>query len=124
LEGYGAVFTVELDLVNAGPLTLSPFRQTISAAEKEGLRDRKSKKLPILKESMRTLMMDASGTLDGLPLNERVAMEAILFSYTWENARGLPHRVFMSAEKEKLLEAKSNHASQADLAAIIEEQER
>jgi hypothetical protein len=124
LEGYGALFTVELDLVNAGPLTLSPFKQSISAEEVASLRDRKMKKLPILKDSMRTLLLNASVTLDGLPLNERVAMEAILFNYTWESSRSLPHRVFMSAEKEKLLEAKTNHASQAELAALIEEQER
>src|ERR1700710_1475010 len=81
MDGYGALFTVELDLVNAGPLTLSPFKQTISAEEIASLRDRKTKKLVILKESMRTLMMNAGGTLEGLPPNEHIAMEAILFNY-------------------------------------------
>ena len=33
LEGYGALFTTELDLVNTGPLTLSPFKPTISIQE-------------------------------------------------------------------------------------------
>jgi hypothetical protein len=124
MDGYGALFTVELDLVNAGPLTLSPFKQTISAEEKASLLDRKTKKLAVLKESMRNLMVSASATLEGLPANERVAMEAILFNYAWENSRGLPHRVFMTAEKQKLLDAKSGHATPADLIGLIEEQER
>ena len=73
---------------------------------------------------MRNLMVNASGTLEGLPPNEHVAMEAILFNYSWEESRGLPRRIFMSAEKQKLLDAKAAHAGQSELAAIIEEQER
>ncbi|HEX4275352.1 MAG TPA: hypothetical protein VHZ74_08370, partial [Bryobacteraceae bacterium] len=77
-----------------------------------------------LKETMRTLMMNVSGTLEGLPPNEHVAMETILDSFSWENSRGLPHRVFMTAERQKLMGAKTAHASQQELGAIIEEQER
>jgi hypothetical protein len=36
----------------------------------------------------------------------------------------MPRRIFMSAEKQKLLDAKASHATSADLAAIIEEQDR
>jgi len=50
-----------------------------------------------------------------------VAMEAILWTYSWENSRGMPKRVFMSAEKQKLLDAQASHAN---LASIIDEQER
>jgi hypothetical protein len=123
LEGYGTLFTIELDLINRG-LAISPFRPTMTPEELESLRERKLKKLVLLKEAMRTLMMNASGTLEGLPPNERVAMEAILITFSWENSRGIPQRVFMSAEKQKLLDAKAAHAGQPELAAIIEEQER
>jgi hypothetical protein len=124
LEGYGALFTFELDLINAGPLNLSPFKPTITAEEVATTRERKLKSLAILKDTMRTLMVSASGTLEGLPANERVSMEAILFYYSWENSRGIPRRVFMSAEKQKLLDAKAVHAGQPELAALVEEQER
>jgi hypothetical protein len=124
LEGYGALFTVELDLINAGPLNLSPFKPTISKEEVATTRERKLKKLAMLKDSMRSLMVAASGTLEGLPANERVGMESILFNYSWEDSRSIPHRVFMSAEKQKLLDARATHAGQPELAAIIEEQER
>jgi len=125
LEGYGTLFTFEVDLVNAGGLILSPFRPTVTPEEIASFRDRKMKKLPELKDAMRTVMMNASVTMEGLPPNEHVALEAILFSYSWEkNAREMPHRVFMTAEKQKLLDARANHATQSDLAAIIEEQDR
>ena len=122
LEGYGALFTVELDLINAGPLNISPFKPTITREEKATTRDRKTKNLVELKETMRNLIANASVTLEGLPASERVSMESILFYYSWEESRGLPHRVFMSAVKQKLLDAKAAHAGQPELAAIIEEQ--
>ena len=48
-------------------------------------------------------------------------MEAILWRYTWEDSHGIPERVFMTAEKSKLLEAAAKHT---DLAAVITEQEQ
>ena len=119
LDGYGVVFTLELQLVNVMPP--NPFKQAISDEEKAQIRDRKLAKLPQLKDTMRGLMAMASTTLPGLPANERVAMEAILWTYSWENSRGMPKRVFMSAEKQKLFDAQASHAN---LASIIEEQER
>ena len=125
LEGYGTLFTFEVDLANAGGLIMSPFKQTITPEELAGLRDRKLRKLSEMKDTMRTVMMNAGATLEGLPPDEHVAMEAILFSYSWEkNAKEMPRRVFMTAEKQKLLDARANHATQSDLAAIIEEQDR
>lgn len=124
LEGYGTLFTIELDLVNAGPLDMSPFKPAMSPAEIAGIRERKLKKVPVLKETMRNILVNASGTMEGLPPNERIAMEAILFNFRWEDSKGLPHRVFMSAEKQKLADAKAAHAGPAELAAVFEEQER
>ena len=71
-----------------------------------------------------SLILNAGGTLEGLPPNERVAMEAVLLYNPWEDSRGMPRRLFMSAEKQKLRDAKAAHAGQPELAAIIEEQER
>jgi hypothetical protein len=56
-----------------------------------------------------------------MPGNEHIAMEAILWRYSWEDSKGLPQRVLMTAEKSKLLEAVSSHA---DLASVIEEREQ
>jgi hypothetical protein len=124
LNGYGALFTVELDLINAGPLSPNPFKPKVSPQELSSVHERKVKNLAILKDSMRTLMMNAGSTLDGMPPNERVSMEAYLFYYSWENSKGMPQRVLMSAEKQKLMDAKAAHAGPQELAAIIEEQDQ
>jgi hypothetical protein len=124
LEGYGTLFTIELDLVSVGPLDMSPFRPSMSPAELAAIRERKLKKVPVLEEAMRNILVNASGTVEGLPSNEHIAMEAILFNFRWEDSKGLPRRVFMSAEKQKLVEAKTAHVGPAELAALIEVQER
>jgi hypothetical protein len=124
LEGYGALFTVELDLINSAQFSPNPFKQKVTPQEIATTRERKLKKLVSLRQSMRNLMVNASGTLEGLPPNERVAMEAVLFYNSWEESRGMPRRLFMSAEKQKLRDARAAHAGQTELAAIVEEQER
>lgn len=126
LEGYGTLFTFEVDLVSTGGImTVGPFGRPMTPEQVAKLRDRKLKKLPELKDSMRSLMADAGSTLEGLPPNERIAMEAILLNGPGEKSiREIPRRIFMSAEKQKLLDAKANHATPAELAAIVEEQDR
>jgi hypothetical protein len=123
LDGYGAVFTVELDLVLGSTLYMSPFKPTITDKEKNAMRDRKAQKLELLKDTMRGLMTGASDSLPGLPPDERLVMEAFLFNYSWENTRGLPHRIVLTAQKRKLQDALNRHASPSELAAIIEETE-
>jgi hypothetical protein len=124
LNGYGVLFTTELDLINAGVLNATPFKPTVSKEEITATHERKQKKLVALRDTMRTWMMNASPAMEGLPPNERIAMEAVLYNYSWEDTKGIPHRVFMSAEKQKLLDAKAAHADQTALAAIIEEQQQ
>jgi hypothetical protein len=119
IDGYGAVFTIELQLVYISPP--SPFRPAYSPRELAGLHDRKLKKMPVLKDAMRGLMANSVNTLDSMPGNEHVAMEAILWRYSWEDSKGLPQRVLMTAEKGKLLEAVR---ANTDLASVIEEQEQ
>ncbi len=119
LDNYGALFTMELQLINvAAP---NPFKPTVSPAEIQTIHDHKLKKLTDLRQAMYSLMAGASTTLDSLPPDQHISMEAILWYYSWENSRDLPKRLFMTVEKEKLLEAMAKHA---DLASVIEEQER
>jgi hypothetical protein len=123
LEGYGAVFTVELNLVLLSPLNLSPFKPSITEAEIADIHDRKLQKIDALKESMRGLMLNASHSLPGLPAEERIVMETFLFNYRWENARGLPRRIVLTAPKQKLMDAANRHLSGTVLAAIFQEEE-
>jgi hypothetical protein len=126
LEGYGTLFTFEVDLISTGGfLTVGPFGKPLTPEQQAKILERKLKKLPELKETMRRLMENAGSTLEGLPPNERIAMEAILLNGPGEqNSREIPRRIFMSAEKQKLLDAKASHATPAELAAMVEEQDR
>jgi hypothetical protein len=121
LQGYGVLFTVELSLVTVTPP--NPFRPAITPDEIASIQDRKTKKLPIMKDAMRSLMTNAGSTLEGLPGSERIAMEAILFNYSWENNRG-PRRILMTVDKQKLLDAKTRHSSPAEIASLIDEREQ
>ena len=121
LQGYGVLFTVELSLVVVTPP--NPFRPAITPDEIASIQDRKTKKLPIMHDAMRGLMTNASSTLEGLPNSERIAMEAILFNYSWENNRG-PRRILMTVDKQKLLDAKARHSSPAEIASLIDEREQ
>src|SRR5271165_2119740 len=90
LEGYGAVFTVEVNTVLVSPLSFTPFKPTLTEEELTAIHDRKARKTEALKEMMRGLMASAGRSLTGLPPEERIVMEAFLFNYRWENTRGLP----------------------------------
>jgi len=119
INGYGALITLELQLVYAS--NVNPFRPAYSPEEIASLHDRKLKKLPVFKDTLRALMASSATTLDSLPLNQRIAVEARLWHFRWEDNKGMPERIFMSAEKSKLLAAKANPAA---LAAAIEEQDQ
>ncbi|HXJ42382.1 MAG TPA: hypothetical protein VNH18_24085 [Bryobacteraceae bacterium] len=123
LDGYGVVFTVEMNLVLVSPLNLSPFKPSISEKEVATMHDRKSRKVEELKGEMRDLMVGASKTLTGLPATEHLTMEAFLFNYKWENSRNLPKRIILTAGKQQLLDAANKHLSAAEIAKIFDEQE-
>lgn len=119
LDGYGAVFSVELQLVFVSPPM--PFHPAYTPAEITAIRDRKVKKLPELRAAMQSLLVSSAPALEGLPANEKIAVDAMLWHYSWENSQGLPQHVFMSAEKGKLQQAQAAHS---DLALVIEEREQ
>ena len=123
LEGYGAVFTVEMNLVLVSPLMVSPFKQTISDKELSDLHERKAKKVDGLKLIMRDIMTAASRSLPGLPPQERIVMEAFLFNYRWENSRGLPHRLVLTTTKQQLIDASNRHSTPTEMAALFTEEE-
>jgi hypothetical protein len=122
LEGYGAVFTVYLNLVLLPALQISPFNPD-SGKEVIELHARKARKIEDLKATMRELMTGASKSLLNLPPQERIVMEAFLFNYSWEQTRGLPHRIMLTAYKQKLIDAVNHHATPEEMAALFQEDE-
>jgi len=125
LQGYGAVFTVDMGLVPVSPMNYisNPFKPA-GATEKElvTLHDRKLKKIDPLKAMMRDLMVSACQKLPGLPANEHIVMEAFLLNFKWEQARDLPNRIVLTANKQQLLDAAAKHLSGPELAALFDEE--
>jgi hypothetical protein len=92
----------------------------MSREEIATLRDRKFRKVLILKDTMRRTMANAAA-LPGLAPDDRVAVEAFLIYDYWENQTGMPHRILMTASRNSLQEAA---AKKADLTTVIQEQQQ
>jgi hypothetical protein len=103
LEGFGAVFTAELNLVT-GP-TISPFRQKLTDQEIAALRQSKLERLLYLKQIMREMMTTFATSLSTLPASEQIALGVSLFYFKWEDSKGLPSQILMQASRQALLTA-------------------
>lgn len=102
LEGYGAVFTTELNLIVTPSIT--PFRPSISKADADKVHQRKLQKLPVLKRAMREMLIASAAALDKLPADEQLVLAVTLFYYSWEDRAGLPSQIVLQAPKNALLQ--------------------
>ena len=101
LEGYGAVFSIELNLILSP--NVSPFHPAFSKMEIARIRDRKIERLPLLRQKMREMLIASAGSLENVPPSEHVVLAVSLFHYSWEDYSGLPSQIVMQAERQKLL---------------------
>lgn len=118
LEGYGAVFTSEVNLSQS--TTLSPFQLTIPKEYVGKLRLRKLERVPVLKKSMQQEMVAMASSLDAVPPHERIVVGVTLYYHKWEDSSGLPSQILMQAERQKLLDVQLGRAS-ADSAIRVQE---
>jgi len=101
IEGYGVVFSSELNLIISA--NLSPFHPSFTKQEIERVHDRKAQRMPALRQHMRQLLIDAAASLENLPPNEQVVLAVTLFHYKWEDYSGLPSQIVMQAQRQQLL---------------------
>lgn len=101
LEGYGVVFSAEVNLIISPNLT--PFHQRFTPAELARVHERKVRQLPVLKQNMREMLVASAAALENLPPNEQVVLAVSLFHYSWEDYSGMPNQIVMQAERQKLL---------------------
>ena len=113
LDGYGAVFTLEVNLFPSA--ALSPFRQSYSEAEKHELNIRKRQRLESLEDKAREILIEESAKLVGLPDGEKIALAVSLFHFAWEDLTGLPRQLVMAAARGVLAEARAGTLVGADL---------
>jgi len=101
LDGYGVVFTVEASLIITPGLT--PFRTTMTDAEKEKIRQRKLDRLPMLKQAMRDMWRDSATALASIPDNQQVVVAVRLLYLPWEDTHGLPGQIVMKGDRRTAL---------------------
>lgn len=116
LDGYGVVFTTELNLLATA--TLSPFRPAFTKDELLKIKQKKAERLIALKKNMREMLIAAAASLDNVPASEQVVLGVTLFYYNWEDSAGLPQQVVMKAPRKILLEAM--HGANANLDSSIQ----
>ncbi len=122
LEGYGAVFTAELNLITVPAPT--PFRPAFTRDDIEKIRLKKLERLTVLKRLLRDALVEAAASLEGVPPAEQVAIAVSLFYFrTWENTAGLPSQILMHAPRSVLLDFRARRISEEALEGALRIQE-
>ncbi len=118
LEGYGAVFTAEVNLVAGPPMTL--FGISATPDYKARYKQIKIARIPDLKKELQKALADlaTSKEMAAVPPDEQIVLVAFLSHYPWEDLSGVPAQIMMQGSKKKLMEAKS--AGGASLEAAIQ----
>jgi hypothetical protein len=109
IEGYGAVFTAEVSLANGG--SPNPFRPTITKEDMARIRAKKLERLPLLKQCMRDMLLNAAASLDETAAGEQIVVGVSLIYYPGEDKNGLPGQILMQGAKGQLLDAKLNRVA-------------
>jgi len=102
LDGYGAVFTAEVNLMS-NPVSL--MHSTLSKDEIAKYHQKKLERLPLLRKALRDALISTAASLDTVPPDEQVTIVAFLDHYPWEDITGLPAQLTLQAPKKKLIEA-------------------
>jgi hypothetical protein len=101
LDGYGAVFTAEVDLnPYAAP---NPFRPSYKEADVQKLRVQKQTRIETLKKRMVESIIVMAQNLEAVPANEQVALAVTIPYYNWEKSTGMPRQILVQAPKSALL---------------------
>ena len=119
LDGYGAVFTTEVNLATGPTLTMGV---TLNKEDVVKHRAKKIARLPELKREMQKALAASAASLDTVPPDEQIVMVAFLSRYPWEDVTGLPAQVIMQGQKKKLLDAQRAGGQSLDAAIRVTEQ--
>jgi len=119
LEGYGVVFTAEVNLVTGPPIHM--FHPTATPEEIATQHAKKMQRLPEFRRALQTALVNTAATLDAVPDDGQVVLVAILAKYPWEDLSGMPQQIMVQGQKKKLVDAKKSGATNfADIVRVIE----
>jgi hypothetical protein len=103
LDGYGAVFTSEVNMVPEG---ISLMHLRLTPQDKQLVQQKQVERLPQLKKTLMQALVDSSASLDPVPGDEKIVMAVVLDHYPWEPPHVIPDQIMFQAAKSKLLEVK------------------
>ena len=114
LDGYGAVFTVDVSPVVSYTSLMHPSvtKEEVVKAHKERI-----EKIAQLKQTMRQAVADAAASLDPVPADDQITMIVYLAYHQWEDIGGTPGQLTFQGKKQALLEAR--RAGGAALAQVV-----
>jgi hypothetical protein len=118
LEGYGAVFTAEVNVVMGGASLMHPV---LNKADKDLHRKKKLDRLPQLKTAMRQALVATAASLDPVPVDDQIVLAIYLSRYPWEDPSGLPRVFTAQATKKKLLEIQRAGGAGLEQAVTVKE---
>ena len=102
LENYGAVFTIEMDLV-ANPTSL--MNANIKRDEIVKFHEKKLARIQPLKKALRDALVSIATSLDTVPPDEQITIVAFLPNHSWEDMTGIPTQLTLQAPRKKLIDA-------------------
>ena len=118
LEGYGAVFTAEVNLAAGGATLMHPV---LNKEDKDQHRKKKLDRLPQLKAAMKQALMASAASLDPVPADDQVVIAIYLARYPWEDATGIPAQLTAQATKKRLLEIQRAGGAGLEQAVTVKE---
>src|SRR5580698_8997169 len=114
LDGYGAVFTVDVSPVLS---TTSMMHPTVTKDEVVKAHKVRGERIAELRTAMRLAVADAAASLDPVPADDQVTLVVYLAYHEWEDVSGMPGQMTFRGKKKALIDAK--RAGAAALAQAV-----
>lgn len=113
LDGYGTVFTAEMNLANEGISLMNPV---LTPQGKDRVHKTKIQRVPQLKAALEQALVDVAPSLEAVPLDEQIVLEVVLDRFEWEETGGYPAELLVQSTRRKLMEVKQAKGAGMELA--------
>ena len=118
LDGYGAVFTVDVSPVLS---TTSMMHPTVTKDEVVKAHKVRIERVAQLKQVMPQAVADAAASLDPVPDNDQVTLVVYLQCHSWEDVSGTPAQLTFQGKKKALLDARRAGGAALTQAVLVTE---
>jgi len=118
LDGYGAVFTVDVSPVLS---TTSMMHPTVTKDEVVKAHKVRLERVAQLRTVMRSVVADAASSLEPVPADEQVTLVVYLTYHDWEDISGTPGQITFRGKKKALIDAKRAGAAALAQAVTVTE---